>query len=62
VAAEGFEPPTKGLTVPCVKQQLRNKASNYPQTSLTWCGVPPFERSSSYIWLLLYNREVQNVM
>jgi hypothetical protein len=32
VAATGFEPPTKGLTVPCVKQQLRNKASSYPQT------------------------------
>jgi len=32
VAAEGFEPATKDLTVPCVKQQLKNKASNYPQT------------------------------
>jgi hypothetical protein len=32
VAAEEFEPVTKGLTVPCVKQQLRNTASSYPQT------------------------------
>jgi hypothetical protein len=32
MAAEGFESPTKGLTVPCVKQQLRNKALTYPRT------------------------------